>query len=363
MPMALRVLIPDGDSPFAHRVAQCLGRGDRTIEVHAAFVDARALCRYSRFVRRSWPLDRNDPAGTLVSLLEARRYDLLLPVSGPGIELVSGNCGHLRGLVEVPALPDVEQLALVNDKWAFHQAMVRAGIAVPATVLLDRADRVHELPAGALLAKPRSGSGGHGIVRFDHADAFLAQADGFLGPDHPYILQQYLPGRDIDRSILCREGRVLASTVQEALAHPGRFKPGSVLRFRRDAGAEAIVDQVAQALGWNGIAHVDLRRDGTDGSTRLIELNPRYWSTLMASLAAGVNFPLLQLRNTLARATGGPVTPRGEHLFLGIREQLVHRMRRVNAQVHSSLAHILADPWVRLMEKVRPSSALGIPRA
>ncbi len=42
-------------------------------------------------------------------------------------------------------------------------------------------------------------------------------------------------------------------------------------------------------LHWNRIAHIDLRYD-IDGNLYIIEVNPRFWESLLASLSAGINF-------------------------------------------------------------------------
>src|SRR5439155_12421826 len=57
--------------------------------------------------------------------------------------------------------------------------------------------------------------------------------------------------------------------------------------------------RVVAALGWEGIAHIDMREDPESGEVRVIEVNPRYWSSLLASHAAGVNFPYLACLSAL----------------------------------------------------------------
>jgi predicted ATP-grasp superfamily ATP-dependent carboligase len=59
------------------------------------------------------------------------------------------------------------------------------------------------------------------------------------------------------------------------------------------------------ALNWNGVAHIDMRRD-PDGRLFIIEMNPRYWGSLEGSLHAGVNFPNLAARISLGESFPQP---------------------------------------------------------
>lgn len=56
------------------------------------------------------------------------------------------------------------------------------------------------------------------------------------------------------------------------------------------------------SLRYSGVAHVDVRRSARDGRLRIIELNARFWQTVIASLAAGVNLPQLACRLALGEA-------------------------------------------------------------
>src|SRR2546428_697479 len=48
-----------------------------------------------------------------------------------------------------------------------------------------------------------------------------------------------------------------------------------------------------QALKWSGIVNIDFIYDENDKQAKILEVNPRYWQSLLGSLFAGVNFPYL----------------------------------------------------------------------
>jgi len=60
----------------------------------------------------------------------------------------------------------------------------------------------------------------------------------------------------------------------------------------------------AEAMGITGVANVQVK-DDPDGDAALIEINPRFPGTMALTVAAGVNMPVLALRE----ARGEPMPP------------------------------------------------------
>ncbi len=356
---AWKVLIPDGDSPFTLAVAQCLKRGNPNLQVDATFVDPRALSRYSRYVDRTFPLRSTSPFDDLERIIEREKYDVLLPVSGPGIEFVSRHAKALAVHAHLAPVPTLDQISMVNDKWLFHLAMQQAGIPTPVTALVDSPaclDIFHN--DEPVLLKPRIGSGGHGILKFKCARDLRKVLHEYLRPDPPYIIQHFLDGHDIDRSVLCISGEVVASTVQQPM-HPTRqFAPSNALHFHRNPDVEVMVDRMMARMGWNGIAHVDLRIPKDGQAPLVIEVNPRYWSTLYGSLAAGMNFPLAHVK-AAKQVHDGSGIPMDCH-YVSLSEWPGFLRRHRTPLSHTGLFFGLCDPLANLMKKYRPSSALGV---
>ena len=53
--------------------------------------------------------------------------------------------------------------------------------------------------------------------------------------------------------------------------------------------------RLLSAVGWQGVAMVEFKRDLRDGKAKLMEINGRFWGTLQLAVASGVDFPSLYL--------------------------------------------------------------------
>jgi D-aspartate ligase len=54
-----------------------------------------------------------------------------------------------------------------------------------------------------------------------------------------------------------------------------------------------VIEELISKLNWTGIASVDLRYDLQEDNVKVLEINPRYWGSLLGALRSGVNFPYL----------------------------------------------------------------------
>ena len=195
----------------------------------------------------------------------------------------------------IPPIADADSMALVSDKGRLAHFLEAHHLATPTTLRCSPSHDVPDLVAlqFPVLIKPAQGANGRGIKRFETAASLLEYFEAeTVGED--YIIQRYIDGYDIDCSVLCSEGEILAYTIQKGLAvESGDYKSPTKIEFLHDQAVYDLVCRMLRKLGWSGIAHIDLRYDAVSGKVNIIEINPRYWGSLPGSLVAGVNFPHL----------------------------------------------------------------------
>lgn len=71
-----------------------------------------------------------------------------------------------------------------------------------------------------------------------------------------------------------------------------KFSPQLGYEFIEESNILKTISELMKSLNWSGVACVDIRFDNKEQIFKVIEINTRYWRSLMGSLAAGVNFPL-----------------------------------------------------------------------
>jgi hypothetical protein len=86
------------------------------------------------------------------------------------------------------------------------------------------------------------------------------------------------------------------------------------------------------AVGWQGVAMVEFKRDVRDGKAKLMEINGRLWGSLQLAVSSGVDFPSLCLDYHMGRKPASILNDYtvGYRLkwFLGILDHLIIRLKK-----------------------------------
>jgi predicted ATP-grasp superfamily ATP-dependent carboligase len=361
----LSVLLLDSHGHHSQAVATCLGQIPQ-LRLHALSDIRWPAVRFSRVISS---FHRYRDVGSETAQLadircvsRAVRADVLLPVTESSLSLLARHRDSFPHNLHLPPLSSPELLATVANKFTLARRLEQRALPSPPTLLFTSLPAVasdfRRLVFPALL-KPLAGGGGCGIRRFANSPALLQALRAHPPEPASCILQAFVPGRDVDCSVLCRDGRILAHTIQTRL-HPGpsRFTVDGAMTFTAHPAALAAVEKTMAALRWNGIAHLDLREDERDGSVQIIDFNPRYWLTLLGSLTAGVNFPHLACLTTLGIEFPPPAfQPLNYYLAQAALKRLATGRR---CRCPTGLRYVLRDPLPRMVNLVKSIRARPI---
>ena len=248
-------------------------------------------------------------AEALAEASETFAADVVLPGTDVGLSALAAYRDRFPDTVAV-GVCDPETVERATSKAALAALGSAAGIAVPATQTIARADlagsKPIEITFPAVVKTLRSDvvdAGGTlvhaGAFRVRDAEQLEEIVEGL--PGERWVVQPYLEGDLVAVGGVASDGALVAAVHQVA----ERIWPldcgGSsyAMTIPPDPAREQRVRRFVAELGWTGIFQLQVLRRGDEEF--LIDFNPRFYGTLGLALAAGVNLPRLWVQLLLGR--------------------------------------------------------------
>ena len=298
------VLIPDGETYFALPVLQCIGRA-KNVSPIVLSSNPLALSRFSKYSKHYYnhnkPKNDEEKLDHIYEIIKRTQVDTVLPTCRDTSRLFSLNKETLSRITAFPLVPKVEMYDIAINKWLLYNWMIKKNVSCPRTILYrSSAGFVEALSSMQfpVLLKPTKRQGGSGVKYFDNASSLLSFCRNNIRQEE-FIVQSYINGYDIDFSALCKDGEILANTISKGTNKNHSFSHGPVFDFIYDSSIYNFAKDFINKLGWSGVINIDLRYDEQDKQIKVLEINPRYWGTLLGSYYAGVNFPYLACLSSL----------------------------------------------------------------
>ncbi len=294
------VLIIDGGGAYSFNMARSLSYC-KDYQLHF-LVDVQAhiphRLKYVHYHEAEQLDNEAQWLSAIISLLQTQDINLLLAGDETATRFLITHQQQLSAYVTVPALPDLAAFDLARNKSSLSRFMAEHRLSQPATFIYAPAQTNSDLSELStlrfpLLFKLPSGVGGEGIRKFSDQSSLTDYLNS--NPPHEAILcQEFIEGRDICISVLCRDGEITAYTIQQCLIdNPKAYAPSLAVEFVHNDNVYKEAARLMKLLNWQGVAHIDMRLHEASGTVYVIEINPRFWESLMASVAAGVNFSWL----------------------------------------------------------------------
>lgn len=311
-PRLHRILILDANQRSALAAVRSLGKL-AGVYICTADDSATALAGASRYSREyhQHPSPQDDYATFSQWLVEfVRTHDIafLLPMT----EVSSRSALALRAQLGACVVPfaDIETVLALSDKWRLIELARKAGVPHPASELVANAAQLAALEQQPqhfpLVLKPclsrilHNGQWLYTAVHIARNALELATLlrEKFYLREHPFIIQEFIPGHGAGLFALYDHGQPLAFFAHRRL----REKPpsGGVSVLSESAPLDQHLLTLTKALlnpvQWHGVAMVEFRI-GSDGTPYLMEINTRFWGSLQLAIDAGIDFPRLLLES------------------------------------------------------------------
>lgn len=298
----INVLIPDSDSGMTMSVVRCL-KGLSHIVLHGCGHDGKNGFRLSRFTKSFTLLTETSGDAYIQRILEVikdKKIDIVLPIREDTYGFFAANKEAFKNHTRLATMATKEIFEIATNKYNLAKFCELHKISSPRTAYLEDFKKEKNGLSLPLIVKPETGWGGNNVYHLQSESDFSSIEPTKYAQEGKYIVQEYIDGYDIDMSLFAKNGKLLAYTIQKGfIKRPNRFAASAGLEFLENDGVFQPVAKLVKELNFSGIAHVDLRYDSHSGEYKIIEINTRYWGSLIASYLAGVNFPYLHILSSL----------------------------------------------------------------
>jgi predicted ATP-grasp superfamily ATP-dependent carboligase len=303
------VVVPGIEAPSTVACLRSLGpRGIRTVVVSE---DANTPGFASRYcderVRAPDPAD--DLAGysdLLLDLACRPSVRTIIPVREADVYLLAKHKDAFAEHVGTP-WPEFDRLRAVQNRKRLFDIAREAGVGVPETRPLtewDEWEREAVIKSRyTIVVSDDESSASYPSVRYHHpgdppdVEAIIEE----MG--HEPLVQGYMSDTaEYGFFALFDQGSPVATFQHRQIR--GYKYSGGASAFRESVDIPALEDaglRLLKRLDWHGLAMVEFKRH--DGEFKLMEINPRFWSSLPFSVGAGVDFPFQYYR----LSAGNPV--------------------------------------------------------
>jgi len=300
--MTDKILITDGRALSALAIARSLGTTDAEIHVCDEFrLTVSAFSKYVTEMKVHEPISES-PQKFIEWLMRCCRregYDLVVPVRDETTLAVAEHRERLSAVTSV-FVADRSTITRMMDKGSCMQAAEKLDVPIPTTYYPDGPAAIEEIQTAAsfpVLIKPRIASGSRGIVRVDEPNELPEKYDAVSQAHAEPIIQEFVDhagGHYSIGTIFDDSSEPVATHVyKETRQYPASGGPAIAAHtVEKEPWIDSALD-LLEAHDWKGPAHMDVLYDPDTDEYRLIEVNPRFWSSLALTINSGVDIPYL----------------------------------------------------------------------
>ncbi|NRF38217.1 ATP-grasp domain-containing protein [Pedobacter sp. LMG 31643] len=351
----MSVLLIGYDSNLSLGVLYCLQ--PLNCDVYLLTSNIKNAARFSRFLKKLYYLEDKNDRERIEEIVTTHSIDLIMPID----ELETRNVKvHLEELSKVAVCSwatEVDMFDIGINKMKLAKFLSNNDIPCPLFASIDSLNQMQERADAMgypVLIKPDRGSFGRMIRRFDDWEELSKYYIENEGQINDYILQPFIIGSDITCNVICNNGEIVCYTIQESPVKNGHdFSSNDILEFHDDSEVIDVISKMMKLLKWHGVACVDMRRDIRDNSVKILEINGRFWASVVSSyIRTGLNFPLIMVKLALGKDPEISKAKIGKQLSL---KQVISSKLKGKGASFKDTKYIsyLADPLARVIQVLK----------
>jgi carbamoylphosphate synthase large subunit len=306
--MMKNILLIGYDSNICLGVSYCLSKMGNS-RLFLLTNNKKNAGKYSRFIKQTYYYeDKTLEIADINNIIKKEKIHLVFPYDENEGIFISSNLKNIcTENTRCIWLTDPENYTLGVNKLQLAKRLSTAKINTPIFIQNNNKELLlAELSKWdtPLIMKPLRSSFGRGIMKF--TDSYSVEK--FLNLNNidlsQHFFQPYILGSDLTVNTIASKGELLQYTIQETPIKTNPvFVSGDDFEFKEDEAAIELVAKALKELKWNGVACFDLRRNAKTGELFILEINGRFWASLLSAFKkGGVNFPAILTKLSLGEA-------------------------------------------------------------
>ncbi|MBQ9387069.1 MAG: ATP-grasp domain-containing protein [Lachnospiraceae bacterium] len=232
--------------------------------------------------------------------LKRKKYDVMLPISDPSMNMVTQHYDELSQYVRIPFVKR-ETFLKAYDKQITMEICMDNNIPCPITKRRDQSiDEFIDAVGFPIVAKPRMACGSMGLKIVKSREQLDALTDSGEVVPNEYVFQEFIPqtGEQYNiHSFADGTGNLPSHLVTEK----NRWYPidgGASCMCRTAVNEQAYNDskKLLQMVGWRSCCEIEMIKDPRDGISKVMEINGRASASIKIMYLAGINVALQMLQ-------------------------------------------------------------------
>lgn len=303
--MLKNILLIGYDSNICLGVSYCLNKMGNC-RILLLTNNKRNAGKYSRFIKKIYYYeDERLEITELNDIIKKEKIHLVFPYDeNEGIFISANTKDICNDKTSCIWLTDPENYSKGVNKLQLANLLSAAKINTPPFVQTDNKGLLFtELSkwSGPIIMKPARSSFGRGIIKFTDVQSIEKYLNSNNIDLSQHFFQPYILGSDLTVNIISSKGEILYYTIQETpIKTNSIFVSGDDFEFKEDEEALQLVAKAIKELKWHGVACFDLRRNTKTGEIFILEINGRFWASLLSAFKkGGVNFPAILTKLSL----------------------------------------------------------------
>ncbi|MFW8600786.1 ATP-grasp domain-containing protein [Desulfobacterota bacterium M19] len=307
----LTILVTDGENRSSLAVTRSLGKAGCRVVI--AGKKKKNLSSCSRYCTSAYQVPSPIQGGdgflrVIKEILIREKVGVIYPMTEPAVMLLSKYREQLP-VAATLACPTIDKIKSVFNKFSVFKLAQENNVAIPATLFIEnrkdfnrKKTTISQFP---LVAKPA-------MSRIPTEQNFIATSVKYANNieeltelynkheafNYPSLIQEKIIGPGTGLFTLFDKNHHLALFSHKRLREKPPSGGVSVVCESCQLDKEMVESarRLLAAVGWQGVAMVEFKRDERDGKAKLMEINGRFWGSLQLAISAGIDFPTLLLK-------------------------------------------------------------------